>query len=145
MAQVLGEKWNSAKAIWPEVQKQRNKQYDKGSKSKGFTHWKDHRFTNTGNNGLMIAASIYTLINNRESWIQSQPGRNKGFDLKLNPITSVGGQTFEMDMPYGSKNYSVFVSTEKIPTGIRTMPIVSDGIDDESDEVDTAIGDFENA
>jgi len=150
VATVLGEKWNSAKQVWPEVQKQRNKQYPKGSKAKGFTYWKDHRFTNTGNNGLMIAAAIYTLLNNREAWIQSQPGRNKGFDLKLNAITSVGGQTFEMDMPYsskatGSKNHSVFVATETVPAGIRNLLAISEEADEEADDVDLAIGDFENA
>lgn len=149
VATVLREKWGSAKAVWPEVQKQRNSQYPKGSKNKGFTIWKDHRFTNTGNNGLMIATAIHALLVNREAWVQSQPGRNKGYDLKLSPIVSAHGQTFEMDMPYTSAkcstNFTVFVPTVEKPTATRSNTVNLFVDEDDEDDINSIIEDFENA
>jgi len=147
VARVLSEKWGSAKQVWNEVNKQIGIQYPKGTKAKGFTAWKDHRFTATGNRGLMIGAAIYTLLNNREAWIRSEPGRNKGFDLKLSPIVSTGNQTFEMDMPYTSKtctkNFTAFVPTEVIPTGVASVASVD--TEDDDVELELSIDEFDSA
>jgi len=150
VAHVLAKKWSSSKQVWPEVNKAIQKQYHKGSKSKGWTGWKDHRFTASGNRGLMIAAAILTVINNREDWIRKQPGRNKGFDLKLVAITSTSGQLFEMDMPYssketGSKNHSAFIATEPVPGAIRGLNVSSTEDDEDTDDIDSAISEFEDA
>lgn len=147
VARVLAEKWSSSKSVWPEVNKSIQKQYPKGSKSKGWTGWKEHRFTASGNRGLMIAAAILTLLNNREAWVRSQPGRNKGFDLKLNGIESISGQKFEMDMPYTSKacvkNFSSFVPTEPTPgKNIASISVIND---EDEDDIDSAISEFEDA
>jgi hypothetical protein len=113
IAEILSEKWTSAGRVWPEVNGQIKAQFPQKDGGR-YTQWKDHRYTNTGNRGLMIGAAIKTLIENHEAWVRSQPGRKKGFDLKLNPVTSAGGQLFEMDMPYtGSdctKNFSRFTA-----------------------------------
>lgn len=145
VARVLGEKWGSAKQVWPEVNRQIGLQYPKGSKSKGFSGWKDHRFAATGNRGLMIGSAIYTLLNNREAWVRNEPGRNKGFDLKLNSIVSTGKQSFEMDMPYTSKactsNFTVFVPTEISPKGVVNLPEIDDG----EEYFSLAMDEFDNA
>jgi len=137
VATVLSEKWNTGTQVWKDVSKEIKRQYPKGSAKSGYNVWKDHRFTNTGNNGLMIAAAIYQLILNRDSAIERPgPDREKGFNLKLMPIVSVGGQSFEMDMPYTGpgcpKNYSVFKPTEQSPKWtFRQVDIIDD--DDDND------------
>lgn len=148
VARVLAEKWSSSKQVWLEVNKAIQKQYPKGNKTKGWTGWKDHRFTASGNRGLMIASAILTLIDNRESWVRDQPGRNKGFDLKLSGILSVGGQKFEMDMPFTSKactkNYSTFIPTEPVP-GKNLLAIIDADQDENDNDIDSAISEFEDA
>jgi hypothetical protein len=47
----------------------------------------------------MIAAAIKSLVDNREAYIQSQPGKQKGYDLKL-PVVEKGGSDFNIDVPY---------------------------------------------
>ena len=145
VAEVLREKWASPNVVWPEVNKQIQAQYPKSTKKVKNTMWKDHRFTSTNNRGLMIAAAILTLINNREAWIRNQPGRNKGFDLKLNQITDIHGQLFEMDMPYISKhctqNFSTFVPTEHLYKADE----IGDTDTSNEAELSRQIDEFENA
>jgi hypothetical protein len=47
----------------------------------------------------MIAAAIKSLIDNREGHIQLQPGKQKGYDIKL-PVVTKGGVDFTIDVPY---------------------------------------------
>lgn len=142
VANVLSEKWNTSRQVWKDVNNQRNRQYPKGSKKTGYSSWKDHRFTNTGNNGLMIAAAIYQLILNRDSFVeQPGPDRKKGYGLSLTPITSVGGQSFEMDMPYTgpqcSKAYSIFSASEIAPRQLNVSAVdLTDDDEDEDDDQD---------
>jgi hypothetical protein len=147
IAEILAEKWASSQRVWAEVNSQLKTQFPQKEKGK-YTAWKDHRYTNTGNRGLMIAAAIKTLIENHEAWIRSQPGRKKGFNLKLDPVVSNGGQLFEMDMPYTStecvKNFSTFKPSampEIITNGNFGMP----GAEDEEDELALAMDEFDNA
>ena len=112
----------------------------------------DHRYTNTGNRGLMIAAAIKTLLDNREAWVRSQPGRKKGFDLDIAIIKNAGGQIFEMDMPYTSnecaKNYTAFKPTPEATEGnivITNDTIAEVEIDENEIDFVTAIDEFDNA
>lgn len=151
VSRVLAEKWGSAKQVWDEVNRQIQLQYPRKDKqTKKISVWKDHRFTQTGNRGLMIGAAIFTLINNREEWMRTQPGKNKGIDLKLVPVTNKEGQTFEMDLPYTSKtctkNFTVFKATET-KTGYIDFTIESN-VEREADEEEsfmTRVDAFDNA
>jgi hypothetical protein len=151
VSRVLAEKWGSAKQVWDEVNKQIQLQYPKKDKqTKRISAWKDHRFTQTGNRGLMIGAAILTLLNNREEWIRSEPGKNKGFDLKLVSVTNKEGQMFEMDLPYTSKictkNFTVFTATETKPSYISpTMDAFLESEEDEEEQFLAQVDDFENA
>jgi hypothetical protein len=151
IAEVLAEKWSTAKQIWPEVNSQLKTQFPQ-KKGVKYTQWKDHRYTNTGNRGLMIAAAIKTLLDNREAWVRSQPGRKKGFDLDIAVIKNAGGQIFEMDMPYTSnecaKNYTAFKPTPEADEGniiITNDTIAEVGIDENEIDFVTAIDEFDNA
>jgi hypothetical protein len=145
IAEILAEKWASSQRVWVEVNAQLKAQFPQKEKSK-YTQWKDHRYTNTGNRGLMIAAAIKTLCENHEAWVRSQPGRKKGFNLKFDPVTSSGGQLFEMDMPYTStecvKNFSTFKPS--------AMPVTNGNFgtcafEEEEDELALSIDEFDNA
>jgi len=147
IAEILSEKWTSAGRVWPEVNGQIKAQFPQKEGGR-YTQWKDHRYTNTGNRGLMIGAAIKTLIENHEAWVRSQPGRKKGFDLKLNPVTSAGGQLFEMDMPYtGSdctKNFSRFTATAQDQM-IATSAVPESDVEDEDTDLARMAAEFENA
>ena len=148
IAEILAEKWASSQRVWVEVNSQLKAQFPQKEKGK-YTAWKDHRYTNTGNRGLMIAAAIKTLIENHEAWIRSQPGRKKGFNLKLDPVVSNGGQLFEMDMPYTSsecvKNFSTF-KPSAIDTSAVTSNISADSsVEDEEEDLALAMDEFDNA
>jgi hypothetical protein len=99
IGQVMSERWSSSGKVWTDVLKSIRSQYPEKTKSGKYTEWKDHRFTSGSNRGLMIAAAIKSLIDNREAHIQSQPGKQKGYDLKL-PVVEKGGADFAIDMPY---------------------------------------------
>jgi hypothetical protein len=99
IGQVMSERWSSSSKVWSDVLKSIRTQYPEKTKSGKYTEWKDHRFTSGSNRGLMIAAAIKSLIDNREAHIQSQPGKQKGYDLKL-PVVEKGGADFTIDMPY---------------------------------------------
>ena len=99
IGQVMSERWSSSSKVWTDVLKAIRLQYPEKTKSGKYTEWKDHRFTSGSNRGLMIAAAIKSLIDNREAHIQSQPGKQKGYDLKL-PVVEKGGANFTIDMPY---------------------------------------------
>lgn len=112
LVHLLPQQWNKPKDVWTSVARQIKTQYPVKQKSK-YTGWKDHRFTSSGSRGLMIAAAIKTLIDNRDSWIRSQPGKNVGYDLNIEPIIHEG-RIFEIDMPYTTANvkaYTIFVPT----------------------------------
>jgi hypothetical protein len=47
----------------------------------------------------MIAAAIKSLADNREEYVRSQPGKQKGYDIKL-PTPTKGGLDFEINIPY---------------------------------------------
>jgi hypothetical protein len=149
IAEILAEKWASSQRVWSEVNTQLKAQFPQKEKGK-YTQWKDHRYTNTGNRGLMIGAAIKTLVENHEAWIRSQPGRKKGFNLKLEPVTSNGGQLFEMDMPYTStecvKNFSTF-KPSAIDTTVVASNISADISmeDDEEEDFALAMDEFDNA
>jgi hypothetical protein len=147
IAEILAEKWASSQRVWAEVNSQLKAQFPQKDKGK-YTAWKDHRYTNTGNRGLMIAAAIKTLIENHEAWIRSQPGRKKGFNLKLDPVVNNGNQLFEMDMPYTStecvKNFSTF-RPSAMPEIITNGNFGMAGVEDEEDELSAAMDEFENA
>jgi hypothetical protein len=148
IAEILAEKWASSQRVWVEVNSQLKAQFPQKEKGK-YTAWKDHRYTNTGNRGLMIAAAIKTLIENHEAWVRSQPGRKKGFNLKLDPVVSNGGQLFEMDMPYTSsecvKNFSTF-KPSAIDTSAVTSNISADSsVEDEEEDLAMAMDEFDNA
>jgi hypothetical protein len=147
IAEILSEKWTSAGRVWPEVNSQIKTQFPQKDGGR-YTQWKDHRYTNTGNRGLMIGAAIKTLIENHEAWVRSQPGRKKGFDLKLNPVQSTGGQRFEMDMPYtGSecaKNFTVFQATAQDQM-MTTTAVPENAVEDEDTDLATMAAEFENA
>lgn len=148
IAEILAEKWASSQRVWPEVNAQLKLQFPQKEKGK-YTVWKDHRYTNTGNRGLMIAAAIKTLIENHEAWIRSQPGRKKGFNLKLDPVTSSGGQLFEMDMPYTSsecvKNFSTFKPSAIDAMTVTSNTSVNTDVEDEEADFAMALDEFENA
>jgi hypothetical protein len=150
LAEILAEKWTSSVQVWKEVNTQLKEQFPQKIKGK-YTQWKDHRYTNTGNRGLMIGAAIKTLVENHEAWVRSQPGRKKGFDLKLANVISNGGQEFEMDMPYTSsecvKNFSKFKATPGIAFNTGTNILISADTSEEIDDVDLvdSIDEFENA
>jgi hypothetical protein len=148
IAEILAEKWASSQRVWAEVNSQLKAQFPQKEKSK-YTVWKDHRYTNTGNRGLMIAAAIKTLIENHEAWIRSQPGRKKGFNLKLDPIISNGGQLFEMDMPYTSsecvKNFSTFKPSAIDATNVISNTSIDTEVEDEEADLAMALDEFENA
>ena len=99
IGQVMSERWSSSSRVWTDVLKGIRTQYPEKTKSGKYTEWKDHRFTSGSNRGLMIAAAIKSLIDNREAHIQLQPGKQKGYDLKL-PVVEKGGVDFTIDMPY---------------------------------------------
>jgi len=99
IGQVMSERWSSSSKVWTDVLKSIRSQYPEKTKSGKYTKWKDHRFTSGSNRGLMIAAAIKSLIDNREAHIQSQPGKQKGYDLKL-PTVAKGGVDFTIDIPY---------------------------------------------
>jgi len=99
IGQVMSERWSSSSKVWTDVLKSIRSQYPEKTKSGKYTKWKDHRFTSGSNRGLMIAAAIKSLIDNREAHIQSQPGKQKGYDLKL-PTVAKGGVDFTIDVPY---------------------------------------------
>jgi hypothetical protein len=99
IGQVMSERWSSSSKVWSDVLKGIRSQYPEKTKSGKYTEWKDHRFTSGSNRGLMIAAAIKSLVDNREAHIQSQPGKQKGYDLKL-PVVEKGGVDFTIDMPY---------------------------------------------
>jgi hypothetical protein len=148
IAEILAEKWASSQRVWVEVNSQLKAQFPQKEKGK-YTQWKDHRYTNTGNRGLMIAAAIKTLIENHEAWVRSQPGRKKGFNLKLDPVVSSGGQLFEMDMPYTStecvKNFSTF-KPSAIDTTVITSNISTDtSVEDDDEDLALAMDEFDNA
>jgi len=148
IAEILAEKWASSQRVWVEVNSQLKAQFPQKEKGK-YTQWKDHRYTNTGNRGLMIAAAIKTLIENHEAWVRSQPGRKKGFNLKLDPVVSSGGQLFEMDMPYTStecvKNFSTF-KPSVIDTTVITSNISTDtSVEDDDEDLALAMDEFDNA
>jgi hypothetical protein len=147
IAEILSEKWTSAGRVWPEVNGQIKAQFPQKDGGR-YTQWKDHRYTNTGNRGLMIGAAIKTLIENHEAWVRSQPGRKKGFDLKLNPVISAGGQLFEMDMPYtGSdctKNFSKFTATAQDQM-IATSAVPDSDVEDEDTDLARMAEEFERA
>jgi hypothetical protein len=99
IGQVMSERWSSSSKVWTDVLKSIRSQYPEKTKTGKYTQWKDHRFTSGSNRGLMIAAAIKSLIDNREAHIQLQPGKQKGYDLKL-PTVAKGGVEFTMDIPY---------------------------------------------
>ena len=99
IGQVMSERWSSSSKVWSDVLKSIRSQYPEKTKSGKYTEWKDHRFTSGSNRGLMIAAAIKSLIDNREAHIQSLPGKQKGYDLKL-PTVAKGGADFTIDVPY---------------------------------------------
>jgi hypothetical protein len=99
IGQVMSERWSSSSKVWSDVLKGIRSQYPEKTKSGKYTEWKDHRFTSGANRGLMIAAAIKSLVDNREAYIQSQPGKQKGYDLKL-PVVEKGGSDFNIDVPY---------------------------------------------
>jgi hypothetical protein len=148
IAEILAEKWASSQRVLAEVNSQLKVQFPQKEKSK-YTVWKDHRYTNTGNRGLMIAAAIKTLIENHEAWIRSQPGRKKGFNLKLDPVISNGGQLFEMDMPYTSsecvKNFSTFKPSAIDATTVISNTSIGTAVEDEEADLAMALDEFENA
>jgi hypothetical protein len=95
----MSERWSSSGKVWTDVLKAIRSQYPEKTKSGKYTEWKDHRFTSGANRGLMIAAAIKSLVDNRETHIQSQPGKQKGYDIML-PMAEKGGLDFTIDMPY---------------------------------------------
>ena len=99
IGQVMSERWSSSSKVWTDVLKGIRSQYPEKTKSGKYTKWKDHRFTSGSNRGLMIAAAIKSLIDNREAHIQLQPGKQKGYDIKL-PVVTKGGVDFIIDVPY---------------------------------------------
>jgi hypothetical protein len=99
IGQVMSERWSSSGKVWTDVLKAIRSQYPEKTKSGKYTEWKDHRFTSGANRGLMIAAAIKSLVDNREAHIQSQPGKQKGYDIML-PMAEKGGLDFTIDMPY---------------------------------------------
>jgi hypothetical protein len=99
IGQVMSERWSSSSRVWTDVLKGIRTQYPEKTKSGKYTEWKDHRFTSGSNRGLMIAAAIKSLIDNREAHIQLQPGKQKGYDLSIPTITK-GGSDFTIDVPY---------------------------------------------
>ena len=99
IGQVMSERWSSSSKVWTDVLKAIRSQYPEKTKSGKYTDWKDHRFTSGANRGLMIAAAIKSLVDNREAHIQSQPGKQKGYDIML-PMAEKGGLDFTIDMPY---------------------------------------------
>ena len=99
IGQVMSERWSSSSKVWTDVLKGIRLQYPEKTKSGKYTKWKDHRFTSGSNRGLMIAAAIKSLIDNREGHIQLQPGKQKGYDIKL-PVVTKGGVDFTIDVPY---------------------------------------------
>ena len=80
------------------------------------------------------------MILNRDSFVeQPGPDRKKGYGLSLTSITSVGGQSFEMDMPYTgpqcSKAYSIFAASEIAPRQLRVSAVdLSEDDEDEDDQ-----------
>lgn len=112
LSSTLSTQWNKPKDVWKTVYKHIKKQYPVKENGK-YTGWKDHRFNNSSNRGIMIAAAIKTLIENRDAWIKEQPGRNIGLNVKFEPIIHEG-RLFEMDMPYTTdrvKSYTKFIPT----------------------------------
>jgi|TARA_Y100000389_G_scaffold42535_1_gene37240 hypothetical protein len=99
IGQVMSERWSSSSKVWSDVLKGIRSQYPEKTKSGKYTEWKDHRFTSGSNRGLMIAAAIKSLIDNREQHIQAQPGKQKGYDLVI-PTVVKGGSDFTIDVPY---------------------------------------------
>jgi len=99
IGQVMSERWSSSGKVWGDVLKAIRAQYPEKTKSGKYTEWKDHRFTAGVNRGLMIAAAIKSLVDNREAYIRSQPGKQKGYDLKL-PTPEKGGLDFQISIPY---------------------------------------------
>jgi hypothetical protein len=99
IGQVMSERWSSSSKVWSDVLKGIRAQYPEKTKSGKYTEWKDHRFTSGSNRGLMIAAAIKSLVDNREAHIQAQPGKQKGYDIML-PVVEKGGLDFTIDMPY---------------------------------------------
>ena len=96
----------------------------------------------------MIGAAIKALIENHEAWVRSQPGRKKGFDLKLEDVKNAGGQIFEMDMPYTSsdcpKNFTVFRPTPEDNQGniIINSDVIAD-LEDNDDELIALVDEFD--
>lgn len=118
IGQVMSERWSSSSKVWGDILKSIRDQYPEKTKSGKYTEWKDHRYTTGTNRGLMIAAAIKSLIDNREAYIQSQPGKQKGYDLKL-PTPEKGGLNFVIDMPYVFTDlngkvaeYTTFIDTD---------------------------------
>lgn len=99
IGQVMSERWSSSGKVWGDVLKSIRSQYPEKTSGGKYTEWKDHRFTSGANRGLMIAAAIKSLVDNREAYIRSQPGKQKGYDLKL-PTPTKGGLEFKISMPY---------------------------------------------
>jgi hypothetical protein len=100
VGEVMAEKWTSSSKVWDSVRKAIQEQYPEKDKNNGrYTDWKDHRFTASANRGLMIAAAIKDLVDSREAYIRSLPGKQKGYDLNV-PTIEKNGQQFQISMPY---------------------------------------------
>ena len=99
IGQVMSERWSSSGKVWGDILKAIRAQYPEKTKGGKYTEWKDHRFTAGANRGLMIAAAIKSLADNREEYVRSQPGKQKGYDIKL-PTPTKGGLDFEINIPY---------------------------------------------
>lgn len=120
MSEILSAKWSTPNAVWKEVNAQIKKQYpikvrDPNTNTDVYTEFKDHRFTNTGNRGLMIGSAIKSLVDNYETWAQQHPDDALSFGIILTGIKNSGGQVFEMDMPFTSATlrhpFSIFKPT----------------------------------
>jgi hypothetical protein len=108
VSEILALKWNSANAVWKDVNSQIKKQYpikerNPLSNLDEYTEYKDHRYTNSGNRGLMIAAGIKSVVDNYEAWAQQNPELGLSYNLVLAPVTNSGGQFFEIDIPFKSQ------------------------------------------
>lgn len=99
IGQVMSERWSSSGKVWSDVLKAIRSQYPEKTKGGKYTEWKDHRYTSSANRGLMIAAAIKSLADNREAYIRSQPGKQKGYDINL-PTPTKGGADFVVNIPY---------------------------------------------
>ena len=99
IGQVLQERWTSSSKVWGDILVAIRKQYPEKTKSGKYTEWKDHRYTSGANRGLMIAAAIKSLVDNRESYIQSLPGKQTGYNLNI-PVIAKGGLDFTIDITH---------------------------------------------